>query len=198
MCLGTILAAALALVPSTHAQEPYSVDLAATYSTERGRIATIDCGCFWKQGGSIDAAITFSNGVGIAVNLTGDRNDNFGSGLSLSEISFMAGLRYTRETHRWTDRILGSSHPSSFFGEALFGFAHGFDATFPAGAGLASSVNANSLQLGGGMNIALAKGFGARAFELDYVRTTLPNGGNNIQNNFRLSFGITYNLHRLK
>ena len=197
--LGAVLASALTLGPVAKAQEaaqPLSIDLGATYSTERGKIAMIDCGCLWKRGGSVDAAITLSNGVGVAVVLTGDRNGNFGSGLSLSEVSLMAGLRYTLQAHRWTDRFLGSRHRTSFFGEGLVGFAHGFDSTFPnSNSGLVSSANATSVQLGGGMNIGLTKGFSARAIEVDFVRTTLPNGGNNIQNNLHLSFGITYHIH---
>lgn len=196
--MGAVAAGALALGPVANAQRPerpYSIDLGAAYSIERGKIATVDCGCFWKRGGSLDAAITFSNGVGVVVQLTGDRNANFGSGLSISEVSVMGGLRYTAQIHRWTDRYPLFSHRSSFFGETLMGFAHGFDATFPTSSGgIVSRVNATSLQLGGGMNFDLAKGFSARAFEVDYVRTTLPNGGNNIQNNLRLSFGISYRL----
>jgi hypothetical protein len=197
--LGAVLSGALALGPIAKAQQadrPFSIDLGAGYSTERGKLATVDCGCLWKRGGSFDAAITFSNGVGVVAQVTGDRNAGFGNGLSISEISFMAGLRYTMQAHRWMDRFPGFANRSSFFGEGLMGFAHGFDSTFPTpSGGIAPSVNATSLQLGGGMNFELARGFSARAFEVDYVRTTLPNGVNNIQNNMRLSFGITYRIY---
>jgi hypothetical protein len=43
----------------------------------------------------------------------------------------------------------------------------------------------------------LAKGFGLRALQLDYVRTSLPNASTNSQNDFRLGLGITYRIrHR--
>jgi peptidoglycan-associated lipoprotein len=198
--LAAVVAGALTFGPVTRAQDKerrFAVDLGVTYSLERGKIATVDCGCVWKQGGSLDAASTFFHGLGAAVTLTGDRNVNIGSGVSLSEVSFMAGPRYTFETRRWTDRYMGSMHAASIFGQALFGVAHGLDGAFPSSSGLMTTASASSMEFGGGLNIALAKGFGARAFELDYVRTTLPNGGNNIQNNVRLSFGFTYRIHRL-
>jgi hypothetical protein len=40
-------------------QSQVSTDLAVTYSLERSELAPGDCGCFWLQGGGVDAAVTF-------------------------------------------------------------------------------------------------------------------------------------------
>jgi hypothetical protein len=40
--------------------------------------------------------------------------------------------------------------------------------------------------------VALSRGFGVRAFEVDYLRTSLPNNASNSQNDLRIAFGLTY------
>lgn len=48
------------------------------------------------------------------------------------------------------------------------------------------------MQLGGGVNVALAKVYGLRVVELDYVHTNLPNNAANSQNDLRVAFGLSY------
>jgi hypothetical protein len=48
------------------------------------------------------------------------------------------------------------------------------------------------MQIGGGVDVLMFKGFGIRALEADYVRSSLPNSASNNQNDLRLSFGISY------
>jgi hypothetical protein len=78
------------------------------------------------------------------------------------------------------------------FGEALFGGAHGFSSSFPTPSGLVSSANSFAMQLGGGLDVAVGRGFGIRALELDYIHTSLPNNASNSQNDLRIAFGLTY------
>src|SRR5262249_45029141 len=104
--------------------------------------------------------------------------------------------RYTLNTKRWDDHWFGSRRGSNIFIEALFGIAHGFDSFFPASSGVESSANSFSFQVGGGINMSLTKHLGLRALEADYVRTALPNGADNTQNDLRLAFGITYRLSK--
>jgi hypothetical protein len=194
---GALLAAALSLSAMTQAQEglrPLSADLAVTYTAERAKIAATGCGCFWLQGGSVNAAVPVFRGLSAAANFTGEHVSGIGPGLDLSKLAFMAGPRYTLDTQRWTSRWLGSRHGTSIFGEALFGIAHGFDSVFPITSGLESSANSFSLQVGGGLNIGMAKGFGLRALEIDYVRTSLPNSVGNTQNDLRLAIGVSYHI----
>ena len=50
------------------------------------------------------------------------------------------------------------------------------------------------MQLGGGLDVTLSRGFGVRALQVDYIRTSLPNNTSNIQNDLRIAFGITYRV----
>ena len=58
------------------------------------------------------------------------------------------------------------------------------------------TANGFSMQLGGGLDVAIAKGFSVRALELDYVHTNLPNNASNSQNDFRIAFGVSYRFGR--
>jgi outer membrane immunogenic protein len=171
------------------------VDIGVTYTVERSRIATINCGCFWLQGGSVNAAVPILRGLGAAASFSGGHSSDIAPGVDLSELSFMGGPRYTLTTSRWTDRWLTPRHETSIFGEALFGHVHGFDSVFPI-SGIKPTANSLSMQIGGGLNIGIAKHFGVRALELYYLRTNLPNNANDTQNDLRLGFGVSYRIGR--
>jgi len=171
-----------------------SADLAVTYTADRAKIATVDCGCFWMQGGSFDAALPLFRGLGVAANLTGEHSASISPGVDLSKLTFVAGPRYTYSTTRWSRRAPRFKRGTSVFGEALFGSAHGFDGVFSTSSGVRNSTNALAMQFGGGVNISLARGFGIRAIELDYVRTNFRNFATNTQNDLRIAVGISYHL----
>ena len=164
-----------------------STDLAITYTTERANGTPSDNN-FWLQGGSADAAFTFFHGLGVAVTLTGDYASSISPGVELGKIALMAGPRYTFRA--------GSKHESRMFVESLFGGVHAFDSVFPTSAGVNSSANSFSMQVGGGWDIAISKYFAIRAIEADYVRASLPNNGDNVQNHLRLAFGLSYHIQR--
>jgi outer membrane immunogenic protein len=201
LCGCALLAGAMMMAAAAEAQQVRSgwtqqitsTDLAVTYTTERAKIASSNCGCFWMNGGSIDAGVTFYRGLGLAVNLTGEHASNITPGVNLSKVTYMAGPRYTFSTSRYTSRLL-KEHGTHVFGEGLFGGVHGFDSTFPGSSGTTSSTGAFSMQLGGGFDVGLARGFGIRALEVDYVHTNLSNNGSNSQNDLRLAFGVSYHL----
>jgi hypothetical protein len=201
LCGSVLFAGAMMIASASEAQQARhgwtqqitSTDLAATYTTERAKIASSNCGCFWLNGGSINAGVTFYRGLGLAVNLTGEHASNITPGVNLGKVAYMAGPRYTFSTSRYTSRLL-KEHGTYVFGEGLFGGVHAFDSTFPGNSGTKASTDAFSMQLGGGFDIALARGFGIRALEADYVHTNLPNNGSNSQNDLRLAFGVSYNL----
>jgi hypothetical protein len=195
---GTLLIGYLAVVGSTgRAQgkpaasstfQLSSLDLAFTYTTERSNVTPSGGSNFWAQGGSFDAGFTFFHGFGVAANLTGDHASNIAPGVNLSLLHFMGGPRYTIRA--------GSKHESRIFAEALFGGVHGFDSLFPVSTTVSSTANSFSMQFGGGWDVAISKHFAIRAFEADYVRTSLPNNGTNIQNFLRLGLGVTYHIPR--
>jgi hypothetical protein len=191
-----LLLGAFALTVTAQAQHfnPLSADLGLTYNLERAKLVSVDCGCFWFQGGSFDAAVPLFRGLAAAATLIGDHKTDLTPGVDLSKIAFMAGPRYTLDIHRWTGHFLGVKHGLSIFGEGLFGGAHGFDAGFPDSSGAFSTENALSMQFGGGLNMRVANRFGVRAIEVDYVRTSFRNFASDSQNDLRLAFGVTYHV----
>ncbi len=193
---GVLLAGALTMVlaasaqqqPSTNKLHIDSVDVAATFSLEHAQVAADGTPGFWLKGGSGDAAVTLYRGLGLAVNVTGDHTANIGNNVGLSQIAVMAGPRYTRS--------LPVLHRTQLFAEGLFGGVHAFDSLFPGSTGTTSSAGGFSTQLGGGVNVPVAKGFSIRALEIDYVHTNLPNNNSDSQNDLRLAFGVNYRFRR--
>jgi hypothetical protein len=160
-----------------------STDIAVTFNLERADVVPTEC-CFWMKGGAADVAVTFWKGVGVAATVTGDHVSNYASGYNVNKIAFMAGPRYTRSL---SNRI-------QVYGDGLLGEVHAFDGTFPSAATLESTAGSFSLQTGGGVNMFVSRSFGIRLIEADYVRTLLPNGSANVQNDMQLDFGVTYHM----
>jgi hypothetical protein len=79
-----------------------------------------------------------------------------------------------------------------FFGESLIGIANGVDSVFPDPSGAQSDASSFALQIGGGADLDLSPHFAVRLFHADWLRTQLPNGTTNIQNNLRLGAGIVF------
>ena len=167
-----------------------SVDVAATFAVERAQVVPSQC-CFWFKGGGIDAGFTFWKGLGLAAALTGDHASNVERGVDVNKISYLAGPRYT-----FTAWKAGAADPRrlQIFAQGLFGGAHGFDGIYPAMPAATSTANSFAIQAGGGLNLYLTKSFGIRLIEADYVRDAFPNAAANVQNDMRLSFGITYHV----
>ena len=164
-----------------------AVDLAITYTPQYAKVSYGSCDCFWFQGGAADASITLYHGLGLAANLTGQHASGLAGGGSIGKIDYLAGPRYTVS-------LLRREHSPRVFGEALFGGVHGFDSTFPATKGATATANSFAFQVGMGFDVPLARGFGVRALEIDYVHSGLPDGGSNTQNDLRLAFGVSYRI----
>jgi hypothetical protein len=176
-----------------------SVDLGVTYAAERAYIAPGNCDCFWFNGGGADVAVTFWKGFGVAAALTGDHASNVTPGVDISKISYLFGPRYTYKPWILNVRRVSKLRVQAF-GEGLFGGAHAFDSSFPSASGLQSSANSYAMQIGGGVNFFISDRFAVRVPEVDYVRTDLPNGNSDVQNDLRLGFGIgiSYHMPRLR
>lgn len=197
---GMLLLGALSFSLLAQAQQPddkvrlQSTDVAVTYSAEGGKVAPSKSDRFWMHGGSAEAAFTLYRGFGLAVNVNGEHGSGIAPGVDVSKVSFVIGPRYSYNTTRFTERWL-KTRSTSVFGETLVGAVHAFNGLFPAhGGGLKSSTDAFAAQIGGGMNVSLAKGFGLRPFQMDYIYTALPNNGSDAQHDIRLSIGVTYHI----
>lgn len=188
MRAGVFLAGAMILAAMAGAQQPAAVDLGLTVGLEHSQVAQNGTPGFWLKGAAMDGAYSFYRGLGFAAEFGGSHAD-VTPGVKLGKYTVLAGPRYTGQTRL---------KPMRLFGEALFGFAHGFDALFPAGTGTAPAANAFAMQIGGGVNYQLQHGFGIRPLEMDYVHSTLPNNAANSQNDFRIAFGMSYRFKKEK
>ena len=171
-----------------------SADLGLTWSTEHAKIAANPCHCFWMQGFTLDGAATLYRGIGVAAEIEHGSATNIEPGVNLSKFTFAAGPRYT-----WDMAALKSmknkQHAPRLFGEALFGMAHAYNGLFPASSGQnTSTANSLSIEAGGGADLPLSRGVSVRLFQLEYARITFPNNYANIQNDYRMSFGVSYHL----
>jgi hypothetical protein len=192
--LATASGSGWAQVQSEPGGTPASMDLAITYSTEHAQLAPGTCGCFWLQGGGADAAVTMWKGFGIAAGVTGELVSNYVPGIDFSKVSYMGGPHYTF----WTRGPGFMRRPRlQIFGDGLFGAVHAFSGAFPSGTAINTTANSFALQTGGGVNLFFSRSFSVRLLEVDYVRTQLPNGYANTQNNLRLAFGVSYHAASL-
>jgi len=186
------LAAALffGTVCAGHAQlTPGAIDLRYNQQISNGPAGA--CGCFALEGFAADAAWRFDAlrlgrhiGLGIAADLSVAHTGNEGSapyGLTLTTLA--AGPRFHLPGHRIKP-----------FAQALFGFAHGSGSAFPQGNGFIDSANSFALDIGGGADYAVHPRLSVRLLQLDYLRTGLPNGSTNWQNNLRIGVGLTLHL----
>jgi outer membrane protein OmpA-like peptidoglycan-associated protein len=181
--------------PSPAKEEPVSIDLAVTYSPERTQLVPGEC-CFWLQGAGADAAVTFWKGFGIAAAVNGEHTSNYEPGWDVNKISYLAGPRYT--FNAWTGSSGTPDRPRlQIFLQGLAGGVHAFDGVFPSGSVLVPSANSYAIQAGGGLNLILTRHWGVRPFEADYVRTALPNGAGDAQNDLRLAAGVSYHIGTL-
>lgn len=196
---GFMITAAMMIISistSARAQEERTPQVAVTYDLERAQIATVGCDCFWLQGGSAELVVPVTHGIGLAVDVTGQHSSNIQPGVNLSKISYLVGPSFTFNGRRLVGRLI-PRRSSQIFGEVLFGAAHGFGSVFPAPGGATPTANSFAVQIGGGLDISLPKDFGLRVFDIDYVRTSLPNNGSNTQDDLRLGFGLTWHIARL-
>lgn len=178
------LAAAGQQQPTSGKSYNSSFDLGVTFNLEHAQVAEAGRPDFWLKGGSVDAAATVWRGIGMAVNASGEHASNIQNGISLSKLSLMAGPRYTHD--------LPILHRTQLFTEGLFGAVNAFDSVFLRSTGTTSTADAFSMQLGGGVNVLVAKNFSIRALELDYVHTDLPNNAADSQNDLRIAFGAAW------
>ena len=166
----------------------YFADVAATYSAEYARLAFQSCKCFWMTGGAINGSLNLFRGLGVAAEVSLGTASSVNPGVNASKLDFVAGPRYTYEHRFHRD----SHYTHRIFVEALGGFAHGYNGLYPAPSGLKSSANSGAMQMGGGYDLGLRRGWGIRVMQAEWMRTTLPNGTNNLQYDLQASAGLSY------
>ena len=163
---------------------PARADLALGYSYVHSNAPPGGCGCFNMNGGNATFAWPLRSGqfamagdVAIAhagtVSSTGD---------SLTLSTFTAGVRYLPPLEH------SSLRP---FGQVLLGLAHSSGTLVQvSNPGAANAGAAFAANFGGGLDLRATSRFSIRLAEADYLLTTFNNGGNNHQNNLRISAGV--------
>jgi peptidoglycan-associated lipoprotein len=191
----TMLAASLLAAQTKQVAGPQpagGAEFAVTYAAQRS-IVTGPGNGFWLQGAAADASVPVYRDLSLAASLTfGHSGNTGGAGSSLDVVTMVAGPRFT-----WQMRPTVSKPRASLFAEGLFGVAHGFNSIFPEGSTLASSASSFALMTGGGIDVPLSRWVGVRLLQVDYIRTSLPNGDANVQNSFRVAAGIRLSLSGL-
>jgi outer membrane immunogenic protein len=179
LCILLLAGTGLAQAQSTHGP---SGDLAVTFISQRSLKA--DTGQnFWMEGGSAELGFNLLHGLGLAVGYTGTHTNSIGSsGVPLTLSVIALGPRY-----RWH-----ADHRLSVYGESLFGYANGSDSAFPAASGSVSTASSFAFQLNGGLDYRLSPRVAVRALDMGYLRTTLPNATDNVQNTIRLGAGLVF------
>jgi hypothetical protein len=187
---GVLLAGAMTITAAILAQgaaaqaaaqpEHGRLEVSVTYGAMPSNVITSDR--FWMQGGSVEVEGPFYHGLGAVADIGGMHTGNVNSSrVSLDLVTATFGLRYT-----WVP----AQKKYEFFGQGLLGEANGFHGLFPTPAGATDSSNSMAVEAGGGMNVTLSPHVALRAFEVNWLRTQLPNSTTNIENNIRLGAGV--------
>jgi hypothetical protein len=195
---GLLLLGALTIATSAVAQlgpgkDPHAatIDLAGTVIFEHAQVAQLNGNRFWPKGGGVNVAFTAWKGFGLAADVSGEHASNIQNGVGLSKIAFMAGPRFTFNiTHPGE----GFSHDRGVraFVQGLYGPTHAFDSLFPGPTSVETSATALSVKAGGGVDIPWKNGFGIRAIEVGWIHSDYSNSAADIQNDFRIGFGVSY------
>ncbi len=176
-------AAAQIRVPET--ASPHALEIMFSWSGDRTNAPPSGCGCFWMQGGTVEANAFFVRNISIIAEVNGERANHINAaGENLGLVSYLFGPRYTLVR----TRELGT------FAQFLVGGVHGSLALFPNPNGSQVTPDAFAFAAGGGVNMFLTHRLGIRPFEIEYAQTRFPNDGNNLQNHLRLSAGLVFRI----
>jgi hypothetical protein len=177
VCTLLLLSASIAAAAQSKSNTS-EIDLAVTYSTVHSNLTNGND--FWRQGGGIELSAEAFHGLGVVASVLGNHIDNAGnSGAPLTAITTTFGPRYTWSTKR-----------VALFGQGLIGESQAIDGIFPTPQRAVTTWNAFALQVGGGVDLRLARHFAVRAVQADWIRTQFPNATTNVQNSLRLGSGV--------
>ncbi len=155
-------------------------DLSIGYSNIRANAPPGGCECFDMNGGFVFGTVHLTDWFGISGEFSGGHSSNIsalGQGLTLT--TFTAGPRVSHRFGRYTP-----------VGGVLVGVAHGSDSYFPSKTSSSTSSSSFAVSIGGGLDVRLNPRYSIRALDLQYLRTSFPNGVNNEQNQLMIGAGL--------
>lgn len=175
------LAGAMATAsPAQSAPAPQRSELEVAFTYQSTHSDVVNGSGFWMQGGAAQIHGRFFGGWGAVADIAGAHIANINStGVGLNLITAAFGPRYTFSRRR-----------CEVYGQGLLGQAWGMNSVFPSPTGANAVANSMAVKAGGGMNLSLKQHFALRLFELDYLRTQLPNSTNNVQNYLTIGAGM--------
>jgi outer membrane immunogenic protein len=157
-----------------------AMDIWGSYTAIHANAPPAQCGCFYMTGFSASVAVRARHGIGFVFDYGRTNNPNVnGANHNLTLATYMQGVRYS----------MFQSHRLVPFGEALIGFGH-------TQSNYAIDRNATGFAYagGGGVDLKVSSRFDVRPVEFLYLKTDIPNGVNNRQNQYRMSAGLIYHL----
>jgi peptidoglycan-associated lipoprotein len=135
---------------------------------------------FGLNGGYVSGDVYLTDWFSLGGEFTaGHANDISLLGQNLTLFTYLGGPKVSRTGHRLAP-----------YADVLFGGAHGSDSYFPTATSSTTSASSWALSAGGGLDVNLTRRFAIRAFDVDYLRTALPNGTNDAQNHLMIGAGI--------
>lgn len=185
---GVALAMACCMALSAHAQTrrataPASLEVTLAYNADRTNGQVGGCGCFWMDGGKVEANGSLPHGFGVVAEVGAEYAGNInGANENLGLVTYLFGPRYT----------LRNRSRMKPFAQFLVGGVHAFDGLFPSAAQSVPNPDALAFATGGGVNVGLSRHLAWRAVQADYLQTQLPNAGSNRQDHLRVGAGIVF------
>lgn len=182
--LGPLLAALLLCTVVGRGQGMGAAEVSLGYSYLRANAPPGQCGCFGMNGGSLSLAVAVGRGISVVSDL-GDyyKNNVIGSKLGLNMETYLFGPRYSyRHSKKWTP-----------FAQFLVGGAHANGTLFGAPT-FSASASGLAYSAGGGVDMKLNRSVSIRLVQAEYLGTRILNGGNNIQNDIRLTVGVVFHF----
>jgi outer membrane protein OmpA-like peptidoglycan-associated protein/opacity protein-like surface antigen len=155
-------------------------DFAVGYNNIRANAPPAQCQCFDMNGGFVFGSFHVTDWLAIEGEFTGGHSSNISPlGQDLTLTTFTGGPRFSYRYHHLTP-----------YGEALVGGAHGGDSYFPSQNSSTASATSFAFSAGGGLDYMLTPRFSLRAVDVQYLRTSFPNGTNNEQNQLMIGAGL--------
>ncbi|MDR3793626.1 MAG: hypothetical protein P4L03_09630 [Terracidiphilus sp.] len=168
--------------------KPANFDLGLMYTAKIAKISQQSNSNFVLNGASLDGVFWLNGKLGVAFDIGGETASNIEPGVNLTQFSAVVGPRYTV----WT--LKRAANKPNVYTQALVGFVAATNGLFVQVPNTTSRAQSLAVQTGGGLNWPINKKIGWRALEADYIYTQLGNNANNIQNDLRLSSGVTFHF----
>ncbi|MEZ2345926.1 hypothetical protein [Terriglobus sp. RCC_193] len=182
----SLLAVAWSCTAAHTQMQDNTLQVGLRYSATAANAPPGSCGCFILQGGAIEASIPVLPHLRAVVEVGGGTVNRVpASTRGLSEITLLAGPRYTMPIHR-----------IRLNAQALVGAVRGFDSDFILTTNTHTDTSTNlAMAFGGSIDLPMSHAILLRPVQVDYLQTNLPNGVDNRQRNIRFGAGIIFRIH---